>query len=136
MSELHPTQPAHVRLGILIVEDSDMLRELFTQAFSSLHNVYAASNVTEGWQMYIDKNPDIVFMDIGLPDGNGHDLARMIKKRNPMTYVIMATASRYTDDKKEAAQNHVDGFITKPFSKKEMNDHVNWYLTNNRRIVS
>jgi DNA-binding response OmpR family regulator len=135
MTEFMQPKPTHERLCILVVEDSDVLREMFLHAFSSMHIVYAADKIEDGWKLYIDKNPDIVFLDISLPDGNGHDLALRIKKRNPNTYVVMATASRYTEDKQEAASNHVDGFLTKPFTKKEINEHVSWYMTNYRQVA-
>ena len=121
-------RPALKAMTILVVEDSELLQEMLRYSFDSAHTVVLASNVTEAWQLYLSHEPDIVFLDIGLPDGSGHDLAFMIKSRTPKTGVIMATASRSIDDKKEAATNNVDGFITKPFSKQAVNNLVDWYI--------
>jgi DNA-binding NtrC family response regulator len=117
-------------LRILVVEDSDFLRQLFFTAFHDEHMIEAVSCAKDGWQLYIDKSPDIVFMDILLPDGNGHDLAHRIKERNPSAYVVMATASDYADDKAEADFNRVDGFITKPYDKQKINDIIDRYWEN------
>lgn len=127
---------SHERLCILIVEDSDVLREMFRRAFHDMHLVYAASSVKEGWELYLDKSPSIVFLDIGLPDGSGHDLARRIKEKNPATYIVMATASRDVGDKQEAVYSRVDGFITKPFNKQEINDYVDRFMVARRKNLS
>lgn len=111
-------------LCILVVEDSSFLKDIFRKSLRTNHKVYVASGVKEGWRLYVDKNPDIVFIDIGLPDGNGHDLTRMIKKDDPSTYVIVATASDNTEQKEISAHNHADGFIGKPFTMKEIEDCI------------
>jgi two-component system, chemotaxis family, chemotaxis protein CheY len=129
MTETHEQKLANKRLRILVVEDHDLLREALLEAFSGMHIVYTASSVKEGWKLYLETTPSIVFLDIGLPDGDGHDLARRFKEQNPATYIVMTTASRHIEDKKEAVHNHVDGYISKPFSKREINDYVDRYIT-------
>lgn len=121
------------RLRILMVEDDEMLQKMFSYAFERTHNIYTAGGIEEGWKFYLTLNPHIVFLDVCLPDGNGHDLAHWIKKRNSSTYIVMATASPFIDDKKEAAYNHVDGYITKPFNKKIFGGYIDWYLSANCR---
>lgn len=83
--------------------------------------------------MYIERTPNIVFLDINLPDGNGHDLAHKIKQQNPAAYIVMATASHDVDDKIIAAQTRVDGFITKPFDKKQITNYIEQYLASHRQ---
>ncbi len=124
----------HERPSLLIVEDSDLLRKMFQQAFQNHHLVYATSGAKEGWSLYLKKNPDIVFLDIGLPDGNGHDLARKIKKHDTATYVVMVTASDHKGDKEDAFYNHVDGFITKPFNKNQIDACIRRYSTHHRPL--
>ena len=114
-------------LHILIIEDNDFLRDIFMTTLGKEHVVETAKNAKEGWTLYMKKNPDIVFLDILLPDGNGHDLAYRIKERTPKTFVVMATASNSSNDKEEAALNHVDGFVTKPFDKKKIDDIIDGF---------
>jgi len=116
-------------LNILVVEDSEFLREIFTTALGKEHVIETAKNAKDGWMLYMKKNPNIVFLDILLPDGNGHDLAYRIKERTPKTFVVMATASNYTDDKEEASFNRVDGYVTKPFDKKKIDEIIDHYWT-------
>jgi DNA-binding response OmpR family regulator len=121
-------QPTANRVCILVVEDDPLLRTLYTYAFDNRHEVYMAEDVKQGWALFVEKSPKIVFLDIMLHQSNGHDLARMIKKRSPETVVIMSTSSKFIDDKKEAANNHVDGFMTKPFNRATLSGYVDWCL--------
>ena len=59
-------QNDHAPLHILIVEDSTFLRELFYKVFHQDHLLYAAATAEEGWQLYLDKTPDVIFLDIQL----------------------------------------------------------------------
>jgi CheY-like chemotaxis protein len=119
-------------LKILVVEDSDFLRDIFKTALANEHLVEAAPNVKQGWDLYLKGAPDVVFLDIMLPDGSGHDLAHRMKRQNPKIHIIMATASDYTDDIEEAAFNHVDGFLTKPFGKQKIDEVIDRFWTGRR----
>lgn len=121
-------RPDAVALIILVVEDNDLLREMFKKSFHSRHEVFTAARAIEGWNLCLQKNPHIVFLDIGLPDASGHDLARRIKEWSPTTHVIMATANDYEDDIEAARRNRVDGFIVKPFSKEEITICLDRYI--------
>jgi CheY-like chemotaxis protein len=115
MHEIHSAHPVPV---ILVVEDHNLLRHLFVAAFRDSHRVHTAATETEGWRSYLDHAPDLIFLDIGLPDGSGHALARRIKCHNPHAYVVMTTASDDPQDAAQACLNQIDGFIVKPFDKK------------------
>jgi len=122
-----PQKKLRSPLRILVVEDSDLLRQIFGTALGKEHAIEAAANAKDGWELYLKKKPDIIFLDILLPDGNGHDLAFRIKEKDPKSYIVMATASDYADDKEEAAFNHVDGFLTKPFGKQKIDEIIDRY---------
>ncbi|MDD3370806.1 MAG: response regulator [Alphaproteobacteria bacterium] len=125
----HISNVEHHKLCILIVEDSTFLRDVFRKALRAHYSIYTAGGAKEGWRLYADKKPDIVFIDIGLPDGSGHDLTVQIKKDNPACYIVMATASTTFEEKEMAAHNHADGFITKPFNMREIDDCIERYLS-------
>ena len=123
----------HQKLNVLVVEDNDLLREVFLLVLRAQHKAFGARGAKEGWRLYNEKKPDIVFMDIRLPDGSGHDLTRKIKEDNPLVYVIMATVNDFVEEKERAANNHADGFISKPFNKDEIADCIERCLTLKRR---
>ena len=89
-------QDAHVgnwRTG-LVVEDSDDTRrwlvELMHFAFPAIE-VEAAANFSQGLQASRKMRPDVVLVDLGLPDGNGVDLIRQIRDEVPSAICIVAT---------------------------------------------
>ncbi len=114
---------------ILVVEDNDIQRELFRLALRDQYLVYPASRAQDGWSLFNNKKPDLVFLDIRLPDGDGLDLARKIKEISPSTYVVMATLNNYSEAKEAASKVHADGFITKPFNRNEINDYIDRFLS-------
>lgn len=130
MSEPAPDLP---RLSVLVVEDHDLLRKLLPKALPHECDVYTASTVKEGWALYLDYDPNIVFLDIHLPDGNGHDLAGKIKERNPAAFIVMTTSSDREGDIEKAERNRVAGFLSKPFDKSKITGYVEQYLTLCRR---
>jgi len=117
---------------ILVVEDNDIQRELFRLALRDQYLVYPASRAQDGWDLFTSKKPDLVFLDIRLPDGDGLDLARRIKESSPCTYVVMATLNDFVEAKEAASQIHADGFFTKPFNREEINDYIERFLSHKR----
>jgi len=116
------------RLTILIVEDQYFLRNLLSEVLLTDYEIDAVPGIQEGWDHYLEKAPNIVFLDIQLPDGSGHALAKKIKELDPSSYIVMVTVSNQLDDVELAKQNHVDGFVLKPFNKKRISDCIDHYL--------
>src|ERR1700733_14025076 len=116
MTELIHKKKSLERLRILVVDDSDVQKLIFLKVLSCMHIIYTASNAKRGWERYLEIAPHIVFLDIGLPAGNGNDLARMIKEHDQTTYIVMATSNSDRENKEKAVYNRVDGFIVKPIN--------------------
>jgi DNA-binding NtrC family response regulator len=121
------------KLRVLIVEDHTFLRQLLSKAVGERCDVYAASSVKKGWELYLEHTPDIIFLDIKLPDESGHVLARRIKGHQPYSYVVMATASDAISDVEEATRNLVNGFITKPYDKATISGHIDQCLAGRQK---
>ena len=136
MNEMIYNKHPHERLRILVVEDSEMQKLIFLKALPGIHTIRMASDAKEGWTFYLETAPHIVFLDIGLPDGSGNDLARLIKEHNQTTHIIMATANSDRENKEKAVHNRVDGFIVKPISAKEINDHIERFMALRRRDMA
>ncbi|MBX3163120.1 MAG: response regulator transcription factor [Bacteroidetes bacterium] len=79
----------------LIVEDEqksrDMLADIIRKSFSELNIVGLAKNVKEGVEIINTQNPDLVFLDISMPDGSGFDLLEAVS--NHQFEVVFVTAS-------------------------------------------
>ena len=127
--------PIPANVSVLIVEDDYFSRELLLNSFIGTQSIWAAPNGRTAWKIYEEKKPDIMFLDIGLPDGKGHDLAALIKDDNPNAYVVMITASNDIDDKMNAAHNRVNGYITKPVTRVQLKDCLDRYLAQRRKKI-
>jgi len=121
------------RLHTLIVEDQAFSRNLLYQVLNHTCSVSTAANAIDGWKIYVEEVPDIAFLDINMPGANGHVLADRIKFLDPISYVVMVTASQEVADVQVAKNNRVDGFIIKPFSKQKIDDCINRYLATHKK---
>lgn len=113
---------------ILIVEDQPFTRKLLMQTLTQKYPCYEASNVREAVTLYAEFVPSIVFLDIELPDLNGHQLASFIKANDPDSHIIMLTGNNYSKDVKLARDNNVQGYIVKPFSRQKITNAINNYI--------
>lgn len=98
---------------ILIIDDEADIRFLLKRALTS-HNytVSEAENLKTGLEMYNEVQPDIVILDVNLPDGSGTYYARKFKSDTNIVIFISADHDKLADGYKEAGAN---GFLKKPF---------------------
>jgi len=100
----------------LIVEDNTLfrqtLREILSNQFPVLEIAEAGSG-KEAWQKMAERQPDLVFMDIKLPDENGLLLTRKIKAQNPKAIVIILTSYDFPEYREAAFQYGTNHFIVK-----------------------
>lgn len=119
--------------SVFVVEDDHQIRQLAVQALADAgHVVRAEATGMEGLQGVIDSAPDIVILDLGLPDVDGRDVLRMIRAVSDVP-VMIATAR---DDESEIIQMldaGADEYLVKPFSGAELEARVRALL---RRIAS
>lgn len=111
------------RLKVLIVEDDEMFRKLSGEMLRE-YTVFYAKNASEALQKFQLNNPDITFLDIGLPDRSGHEVLKEIRKIKPDAFVIMLTASNLKQDVKDSISSGSSGYIIKPFSRKQISNAV------------
>ncbi len=114
------TPAADVRPDILIVEDDQMV-----QAFLALHlesegyGVRSALNGAEMIGALSDGAPDLIILDLNLPDGDGLSLAQQVREHSSVP-IIVATARKGHDDRMMALGLGADDYLTKPFDPKEL----------------
>lgn len=86
-------------MKILVVDDDLHIQRLYQEEFQDEgYEVVVASNGAEAMDMFDRENPDIVTLDILLPDVDGIRILRQMKEKNPRIPVIMSTAYDYRDD--------------------------------------
>lgn len=112
---------------IYIVEDDSNIREIETIALkNSGHVVHAFETAKEFFHKVEERLPDLVLLDVMLPDENGYEIVKKIRK-NPATRkvpVIMVTAKTQEIDMIKGLDDGADDYIKKPFSIMELISRV------------
>ena len=105
---------------VLVAEDEECNYELVKNVLANRYRVIRARNGVEAVTMNEDENPDLVLMDIRMPDMDGIDATRIIKEVNPNVPVIALSAYALTDSIAMAKEAGCDEFIAKPFKVEEL----------------
>lgn len=121
---------------IYIVEDDNNIREIETIALkNSGYQVWAFENSKDFFHKVEEHVPDLVLLDVMLPDESGYDIVKKIRK-NPVTKklpVIMVTAKTQEIDMIKGLDDGADDYVKKPFSIMELISRVKALL---RRTTS
>ncbi|WP_307612924.1 response regulator transcription factor [Pseudarthrobacter sp. W1I19] len=112
-------------LGVAVIIEDDLdLRNLVEGVFlQSGFIVHTAEDGRHGVEVVRDKRPDVVTLDVGLPDIDGFEVLRRIR-RFSNAYVVMLTGRTEEPDLLAALQGGADDYITKPFRPREMRARV------------
>ncbi len=105
---------------ILVVEDDAAVRNLMTVTLKSNDYKFITANNGESAIMQASShNPDVVFLDLGLPDMDGIEVIKKIRSWSNMPIIVISARSEDTD-KIEALDAGADDYLTKPFSVEEL----------------
>ena len=108
---------------IYIVEDDESIREIETIALKNSNYIVSAfENAKEFYKKLDELVPDLILLDVMLPDESGYDIVRKLRKR-PATQdipIIMVTAKTTEMDMKKGLDGGADDYIKKPFSIMEL----------------
>lgn len=109
------------RYKILVVEDENNICS-FAKAIleANGYQVLTAETCTNGIMMFFSHRPDLVLLDLGLPDKDGLEFIRTIRKQQEATPVLVLSARTGEQDKVEALDLGANDYITKPFGTAEL----------------
>lgn len=108
--------------NVLIAEDVESNFLYLKAVLSKLHaNVFWAKNGIEAVDI-CDKvgNIDLVFMDLQMPEMNGYEATKILKKKYPDLPVVAQTAFAMSDDREKALNAGCDDYLAKPIKSKDL----------------
>jgi len=119
---------------ILIIEDElDLIKGLKLNLSDEGFEVDSAVTGTDGLRKAVEKAPDLIILDIMLPEMDGLEVCRKLRQKNISTPVIMLTAKGEEIDKVVGLELGADDYITKPFSLRELIARIKARLRNAER---
>lgn len=102
---------------VLIVEDQDFSIKLLSRILEDDYVQHIAHDAAKAILTFCLNAPDIVILDIGLPDRSGHSLAKLFKRLDKNVHIIMISGNQSYKDVALAKRNGVEGYIVKPYKK-------------------
>ncbi|MFL6656504.1 MAG: response regulator transcription factor [Massilia sp.] len=122
------------RIRVVLIDDNDVTRGVLRLALPfDIEVVGEAASGRSGLDACLRLKPDIVFLDILMPDMGGLEILPAIKDALPMTEVLMVTASNDRLTIEQSIMGGAASFIIKPFSAGTIQDAVNRALNNLKR---
>lgn len=108
-------------MNILIVEDDDLIADSIAMALEDEGHHYHISNTAEdGLNAVREHAFDAVILDINLPDGDGFQFAKSMRRSQIDTAVLVVSGRASVTDKVVALRSGADGYLTKPFDRQEL----------------
>lgn len=118
---------------ILYVEDNPQNMRLVRKILKHAgYTVLEAEDGTQGIQVATTEAPDLILMDVNLPDMDGLEVTRILKTEHGMQDVpiIALTANAMVGDREKALEAGCDGYLPKPISKADLLEMVGQYFSN------
>ena len=114
--------PSRKDLKVLVVDDSITVRELMKQQLreNGIQNLSEAKSGTEAVQKYKTFLPDLVFLDINMPEMNGVQVLAKIMEFNPQAYVIMLSSLGTKEKISETLELGAKNFLMKPIKNENL----------------
>lgn len=116
---------------LLILEDDRVTRHMLQACMEKYCDISVAWSIAQARQVYEDMLPNLAFLDIELPDGDGQDLAELFCTGDPDAFVVMVSGTLRPERIDRCARVGVKGFVPKPVREGPLLSFINQY--NQRR---
>ena len=124
VSKIPKKRAARKDVQLLVIEDDILTQRLIKNTLGERYLLSAAKDGYEAITQYADTAPDVVFLDIGLPDANGQDILRKILKMDPDAYIVMLSGNGDRENILQAMTSGAQGFIGKPFTQNKLFQYI------------
>src|SRR5262252_7539493 len=115
------TVPPEIRPEVLIIEDDPQIRRFLRTSLAAEHYRFREAKTAEdGIKEAASRQPDVVLLDLGLPDTDGIEVIRQVRKRKQNFPIIVLSVRSAERDKIAALDAGADDFVNKPFAVGEL----------------
>jgi two-component system alkaline phosphatase synthesis response regulator PhoP len=112
------------KIKILIVEDEPAILLGLKDELSQQYATFSAVKGSQGLEIALQERPQLILLDLLLPDMDGFELCQSIKKKGIDASIIMLTARDQVVDKVKGLELGADDYITKPFNLEELKARI------------
>ncbi len=123
-----PLSPSGHKYTILYAEDMDSNYVLAKAILGRLYHLERAKDGIEAVQLFEELHPDIILMDMKMPNMGGLDATRIIRELSPTVPIIILTAFAFDDDCQKAHEAGCTDFLTKPYTQEAIKSMIAKYL--------
>lgn len=127
-TEKENKENASAKPTILVAEDTDSNYILINAILGRLYHLERAKDGMEAVTMFEELHPDLILMDMKMPNLGGLDATRIIRELAPDVPVIALTAYAYEHDKQAALDAGCNDFLTKPFTQEVLKDTIKKWI--------
>lgn len=121
-------------IQIVVIEDEPAIGRLIRTSYGKDQaEVLEAPNGEEGMRLVAKTNPDVVLLDLGLPDMDGQEVCVQLREWTQVPIIVL-TARGQEKDKVMALDNGADDYVTKPFSTVELHARIRTALRHAARL--
>ncbi|NMM39296.1 response regulator [Pseudoalteromonas arctica] len=116
MEFVRPLEP------ILIIDDVQDIRDYLNQILTELgfEDILESRDFESAKTLIVEKSPNVIFLDIELPDTDGTEILEYLNDNYPHTYVVMCSGHNSLENVQNTWELGAKGFIAKPFNAKKV----------------
>ena len=121
---------------ILAIDDDPDIRDFLSKELSRNYKVFLSTNGSEGWEMALKLQPDLIVSDVMMPEMDGFTLVKKLKNNNNVNHIpiILLTAKTEHHDRMSGLEKGIDAYLTKPFRIDELETLIANLINNRLRL--
>ncbi|MBN2737334.1 MAG: response regulator [Spirochaetales bacterium] len=117
------------RKSILIAEDDKISQMVLKMMLKGEFHLYLASTGTEALEIYVSEHPDLVLMDINMPEINGYEVMKRISQQSVHRAPVLAVTALFLAEERENLKNAgFDDVVVKPYNENDIREAIFKYL--------
>ncbi len=110
---------------VLLVEDDALSRWMVRKSIKDACDLVTAQDARQAISLYQNYKPDMVILDINLPDGSGKEVLKDMLEQDPKAYIVMFSSQDTASNIADTMDKGAKGFIAKPFKKERLFEYIN-----------